>query len=403
MIKQINILGIPFLYKNTPDQTIIQVGGLPLFSRVKTENACLKAESAQKKKAVLPIKRLSNKEIRIAIQFKGGFGDQLICCNYTKALRYKLKDNSLLIDVYCRDFIGELFLQEEKFVNSFSKEQNFDPEDGRYDLYIRLDRFPVILKSNDKIIQKNALLFKYVLLCRNFKENNKQFFTGRSEFDSILNIYTLIKGQKRCNQIDIDGFLGMDDQFKYEPQLPQSSVLEKYGLKNKKYITLHRGVDSSRTKDSNKLWPISYYNELISLIKKRFPDIILVQIGVNTDRCPPMEKIDVNLVGKTTMTDVAHILKNSALHIDGEGGMVHIRHAVSGGKSVVFFGPTSIDFYGYSENINLCAHACPHWCEHIKEKWDEGCIISGREPLCMAKILPSDVFKKITNYLKDEN
>lgn len=35
------------------------------------------------------------------------------------------------------------------------------------------------------------------------------------------------------------------------------------------------------------------------------------------------------------------ILKHAKLHIDSEGGLVHLRHAIKGGPSVVLFGPTS--------------------------------------------------------------
>lgn len=390
MKKNYKFLGISFSLEKTPEQKTLSFKKLNLFTKTTFD-------TPKKNKNIAPVKNWN--EIRIAIQLKGGIGDQLIGCNYIKALKDKLNDNNIKIDVYCRQIINDLFLSNADFINTISPEADFAPSDNLHDIYIRLDRFPVILNYDDQKIQTNKILYKYVLLVQNFmKTHNKVFFTGRSEFDSICNIYTLIKGQKRFNQMDIDGFLDIKEQFLYNPKVQETDILDIYKIPQK-FITIHRGVDTNRSSDSNKLWPIDSYNKLIQMIKSEFPEITIIQLGVNKQRCPAMNGIDINLVGKTSMADITYLLKQSLLHIDGEGGQVHIRHAINGGKSVVFFGPTSADFYGYSENINLYSNVCPHWCEHIKEKWDEGCIKTNGVPLCMLKISPETAFAKIKSYL----
>lgn len=390
MKKRYKFFGLSFYLEKTPEQKTLSFKKLKIFTRqVLDDNTQANA-------------LVSNKiwdGIRIAVQLRGGIGDQLIGCNYVKALKDKLNDANIKIDVYCRSVVNELFLSGTAFINSVSPESDFNPSDGMYDLYIRLDRFPVILECDEEKIQHHQTLYKYVSLVQNFKKLHQNvFFTGRSEFDSICNIYTLIKGQKRFNQMDIDGFLGIGEKFQYAPKIQQTDVFQKFKIP-KKFITIHRGVDTNRTCNSNKLWPMESYNQLIKMIKSEFPEYTIVQLGVNKERCPDMENVDINLVGKTSMTDMVYILKKSLLHIDGEGGQVHIRHAINGGKSVVFFGPTSVDFYGYSENINLYSNVCPHWCEHIKERWDEGCLKTGGIPLCMVKISPEMAFAKIKAYL----
>lgn len=393
MKKEFKIFGIPLIFGQNSDEKYFKFGNIPLYKKIINNQQICNINSS--KSETWP-------EIRIAIQLKGGIGDQIIGCNYVKALRDKLADNEVKIDVYCRPFIGDLFLKNEDFIDAFFPEIDFNLQDGLYDIYLRLDRFPIILKCNDKKIQQNQILYKYILMCQNFKkQHNNVFFTGRSEFDSICNIYTLIKGQKRYNQMDIDSFLGMSDKFLYKPEIQATNILHDFNLNSQKFITVHRGVDTNRTKDSNKLWPSDYYEQLIQMIKQNFPEYQIVQLGVSADRCPSMRGVDINLVGKTTIADIAYILSNCLLHIDGEGGMVHIRHAVGGGKSVVFFGPTSVDFYGYGENINLTSKVCAHWCEHIKERWDEGCLITNGEPLCMRSISPKEAFEKIESYLNE--
>lgn len=394
-MRQYKILNIPFRIVKENDKECCFLWKIKIYEKKFIE------KNAKNSNQLLKIKQLTANNIRIAIQLKGAIGDQLIGCNYIKALYDKISDKNVSIDIFCRPFISDLFLNNVDFINSVFPEASFNEKDENYDLYVRLDRFPNVLRCNEHKIQKSQLLYKYVLLCQNFKQQNKIYYTGRSEYDSILNIYTLIKGQKRINQMDINSFLNMDEQFKYNIHLPESTIISDYNLQNKKIITIHRGVDANRSSNSNKLWPQEYYDILISLIKEHFPDYTLVQLGINEQRCPAMKNIDLSLVGKTSLADVVNILKYSILHIDGEGGMVHIRHAILGGVSVVIFGPTSKDFYGYSENINISSNACPHWCEHIKEKWDEGCLITNGEPLCMRSIYPKEVFNKIESYLNE--
>ena len=395
--KLINIFGFRFRYENTKEINKISFGRCCLYQRVISDK--------KEQSSVKNIKDNHDDKFRIAVQLKGAMGDQLVGCNYVNALYNKFRSKDILIDIYCRPYIGETFLQEADFVNQFFLESKFSIQDEAYDLYIQLNRFPEILKYNEKKLQKYSVICKYVLLCENFKKQNAVFFTGRSEFDSILNIFTLIQNKKRFNQADIDNFLNIKEKFGFVPKLPESSVLQDYRLQKNKYITLHRGVDTNRSSFSNKQWPLENYNSLIKMLKSNFPKYKIVQLGVNKERCPDMKGTDISLVGKTTLTDIACLLKNSFLHIDGEGGMVHIRHAVQGGKSVVLFGPTSDAFYGYSENINIKENVCAHWCEHIRAKWDEGCIRSGGEALCMQKITPKTVMDKIKKNMRisDDN
>ena len=49
--------------------------------------------------------------------------------------------------------------------------------------------------------------------------------------------------------------------------------------------------------------------------------------------------------------------------------MVHARHFLGGGTSVVLFGPTDERFYGYPENVNLSRRFCPFACELIDDDW----------------------------------
>ncbi|WAW00359.1 hypothetical protein NB636_02695 [Oxalobacter aliiformigenes] len=130
-------------------------------------------------------------------------------------------------------------------------------------------------------------------------------------------------------------------------------------------------------------------------LKLSFPDIKIVQLGVSHERCESMQNIDINLIEKTTLPDIAALLKNAWLHIDCEGGLVHLRHALKGGKSVVIFGPTSPSFFGYSENINIRSDLCKYPCEWLTENWQKKCIRKSNKHICMKSINADIVMNKI--------
>ncbi|WP_428073006.1 glycosyltransferase family 9 protein [Candidatus Avelusimicrobium faecicola] len=102
---------------------------------------------------------------------------------------------------------------------------------------------------------------------------------------------------------------------------------------------------------------------------------------------------DKNLAGKTSLEEIKVILKHAFLHIDSEGGLVHLRHALKGGASCVFYGPTSPQVYGYSENISLCSNVCPIYCECYSRTWQKKCLRGKR--ICMESITPQYALDKI--------
>ena len=111
-----------------------------------------------------------------------------------------------------------------------------------------------------------------------------------------------------------------------------------------------------------------------------------------------MKNVHLNLAGKTSLDEIKAILKNSLLHIDGEGGLVHLRHALKAGPSCVLFGPSSPEVLGYSENINLSSGACPIHCEFYHDDWLKECV-KNLDCVCMKELKPDFVFTKISQYL----
>ena len=307
------------------------------------------------------------------------------------------------IDVYlpCNEDIASAFLEPGLTCDRFFPVDLGCPE--RYDLFVRCtDRYPHIVFYNSERIKnfQNALL-EYISVCQAFLRKYPELILEQPHHDGRGGDMCLAEGKTRLQQPDIDGLLGIGTEYLVPIHVHQDEqkYLTELGLENRPFITLHRGTGDMKI-ESVKMWPLAYYNDLVGMLKREYPDIPLVQLGINANRCPAMNGIDINLVGKTTLEDVKVLLRNALLHIDGEGGYVHFRRALHAGPSVVLFGPTSMELLGYLENINIRGDACPKACEWSAEDWSwDHCPRNMYPPPCMASIHPEQVMAEIRNFL----
>jgi ADP-heptose:LPS heptosyltransferase len=107
--------------------------------------------------------------------------------------------------------------------------------------------------------------------------------------------------------------------------------------------------------------------------------MLIVQLGTTTSEA--IAGVDLNLIGRTSLAEAAALLRATALHLDNEGGLVHLA-ACYGRRSLVVFGPTPSDYFGYPGNINLDPLRCGG-CWWIEESWMDRCPRSMTPPECM--------------------
>lgn len=343
--------------------------------------------------------------ILVGFLFQGGLGDFLIDANYMDYFRKRFSTCNMEIDLYCwNNFYAaaSVFQNDNGIKNIYEYYKGMEKEFIQYDLFITLRRYPEInyIKTN-KIIRVQPDLIDYYQLCEKYKIFNQRFFATGLNSDGHSAVICQYNKQKRIQQPDIGGYFSITEDYKYPlPIMTQEKdYLSDLHLEQGSYITLHRGGDVRFSCNGTRMWPIKYYNELIFMIKKKYPKIKIVQIGVSHSKCLDMEGTDCNLVEKTTLEQVKVLIKNSLLHIDNEGGMVHLRHALHGGPSVVVFGPTSSEFYGYEENTNITGPGCLHWCEWVTDDWRETCSRGFEEPPCMYSIKPQTVLEAVSPIL----
>lgn len=339
-------------------------------------------------------------ELRICFVISGGLGDNIIAINYIYNWALKYKTQNCILDIYC--YNGAHLIKEigdlSRNIDNIKRYQGKEILMEQYDLVIGIRRYPIIIKSDDYLVSKIAPnIVEYILLCMKFRIFNPLFFIPGLESDGLSAIFEIDNGRRRISQPDIYGDVLKNEECSF-PVIINDELLNNYGLMKKKYITIHRGCDKQNFSESSvKLWAEKKYEDLIIRLKKRYSNYEIVLIGEEYERSDIIVSQDIDLVGKTDFESLKTILYNAVLHIDTEGGLVHLRHAVKGGSSVVLFGPTNPCFFGYSENINLRTNACPEPCEWKTPEWACHCQNIDAPHVCMESITVDIVMDAVEN------
>jgi ADP-heptose:LPS heptosyltransferase len=146
------------------------------------------------------------------------------------------------------------------------------------------------------------------------------------------------------------------------------------------YVTIHHGADRSMAANDGlqtKNLPAAKWQEIVDrLVGAGFAT---VQLGEAHEQL--IQGVDVDLRGRTSLTETAHVLRYAQVHVDTEGGLVHLARAV-GTASVVAFGPTSVEFFGYAEHVNVAASECGN-CWWTAKDWSSRCPLDASSVACM--------------------
>ena len=174
------------------------------------------------------------------------------------------------------------------------------------------------------------------------------------------------------------------------------AAVARYGLRRGNYITLHNGFDPQffvQNGRATKCYP--HFGMVVRLLKRRFPELPIVQLGTTTS--DPVPEADLNLIGATSLKEASGLVANALLHIDNEGGLVHLARCL-GVPSCVVFGPTPADFFGYAGNINISPSFCGG-CWWVSRTWMDKCPRGFDVPRCMSELDPGLVADTIGKFL----
>lgn len=334
--------------------------------------------------------------ISVAFSVTGGIGDMVMQKSFITAIVALI--GACSVDIYnveTQEMLSFLY-QDDAFINCIMPNLGVRYESNckKYSLaffieggaYIRVDNMDYeVLK---KVPQTLECIKRIVEYCEH---------EGASMNTPVHSLLSRRKFTKKdCySWFDCGGALAIDRNVHIPLSSQGREWYEKSVLNGKKFITVNYGNGKcSDGKLVSKSWPLEYFEELVEMIHFGFPDIAVVQVGASG-----VEEItgaDIGLVGES-FESLAYILKNSRLHIDIDGGLVHIASQL-GTKCVVLFGPTPMWFYGYEENVNIAAGTCEGCFGLYKNMYE--CAKGMEKPGCMFGIKPGMVMENIDNLLR---
>lgn len=339
------------------------------------------------------------KGLRIAISRVGGLGDALTTTAMVTAIKEKWPEAHIYL--FVRNESQRKFLAKERNINkvvvvtqkvdlsAFLKEKMAQYLTKKHIDIFFLHRYvvrasfrkgvlPDLKKELDKLFQQfnvNFYIFPYF--------NNSLLVFKKNEYE-LSSACTDLRIEPSGLSLTLDA-----GDYKILDGLPEA------------YITVHHGADSESVsplrKEGNlqtKNWFTERWAEVAAFAKSRGYEV--VQLGIPSDHYIPGT---IDMRGKTrSMTEAGAILKKAALHLDTEGGLVHFAKAV-GTKSLVLFGPTAIEFYGYRDNINIRTGDCRN-CWGSKPDWQYECAAGHEVPVCMDAIDVEMVTKALEDFLR---
>ncbi|AUH50434.1 hypothetical protein CXB49_06245 [Chromobacterium sp. ATCC 53434] len=334
-------------------------------------------------------------KVVLAFRLAGGVGDAVI---HARLLRDLVMGcgSSVQVDVY---FNGPQVL---KFifanltgVRKVLDDAHFNRLKSTYDVagilthYFQLDDYSRNLARIESIAPKLASVLRRI---ESNQANLGAFIHHQPSLDGAFSDYAIERGltrEKGLHQLAGIAYSGAQLPVKIPKNWPSNEIRS-----GDLYITVHDGWDNSMTLASSrptKAYPIDSWNLLVRLLKLRFPQLKIVQLGGETGEI--IEGVDVCLRGKTKLPESVAVMKKALLHIDSESGLVHLAAAI-GIPAVVLFGPTNIEYFSYPENMNVGAQECRN-CWWSVDSWSDACPRGFEVPICMSGIMPQTLVDKV--------
>ena len=211
-------------------------------------------------------------------------------------------------------------------------------------------------------------------------------FLDEMQQSELLDDYFQEKNEIGTNDISSIPALRIDEFYSRNAD----KKLKQLGLKDD-YVVLNTGGSWE-----TKRWPEEYFADIADLLAERGKRILFVGGPSDTERVNyirnEIENIEMvyNLSGKTSLLELAAVLKRAKLMISGDTGPVHVAAAV-GTNTLTIFGPSDEEKYAprgkgkniLIKNIDLDCRPCgEHECPlgHFK---------------CMRKLSPEMVVQRL--------
>ena len=321
-------------------------------------------------------------QLAILVWGSGGIGDALYLSTVVRELFllfrncriFLLHENRRAADLFARNpFVsGTIWLQQEQLGRFVQTVHAFDV----FDLVAEV-RYAVTYSTPPL-----SRIPRDFVHAASYRAAEWQKYV-RYQWPNLNNLFAnevMARGLNKLGLVGMSSLLPIDASSEIDIFIPATDPTIASDLVGIPYITIHHGSDRKMAASGGvqtKNLPRTTWN----LVTHKLQDAGFKVVQLGEEHEQPVHGIDVDLRGKTSLEMTAQIIKGAAVHVDTEGGLVHLARAVHT-RSVVAFGPTPVVFFGYPQNDNIAPPVCGN-CWWVNERWSTQCPRDFFIPECM--------------------
>jgi hypothetical protein len=331
----------------------------------------------------------------IGLRILGGIGDYIVIARFVRDVCAFA--GPAVFDIYSNKpgLVSWIFGSVPGFRASYD-EAVFDPARSLYTVAAQISQFVVI---DEDSFHRGRLaahpgLRQVVTAIRRFRPSIESIIAQQPRLDSFLAQKAIFANRDRRDFLHfMAGVPYGGDRLEIEASDDQRIAR---GLDGRLYITVHNGYDPNMVvsnERATKCYP--FFGAVISRLRQLRGDIVFVQVGIHTSE--RIAEADLQLLGKTSLRETAGLIAGAILHLDNEGGLVHLARSL-GTPSCVVFGPTSSRYFGYPDNINIDPLFCGG-CWWVKETWMNHCPRGFETARCMTEQPASAIVNAVVRFL----
>lgn len=337
-----------------------------------------------------------------ALGIHGGIGDALIAARFIRDLQAYLGAD-LQFDIFFRSpkAIEPFF----KNIKGFRKSLDIII----YNNVVKFYSFSIKGCQNLEFVKEHIKIDKLFEACpkiidiysdmERLKSTYEVYYKCAPSLDGAFADLISAKGYKRYSyQQDILGISYAGHTLDIDLK---NDLLEGLSIPSGQFITIHDGWDETnkllKTRPT-KTVPKKFLADFVVALKAKVPELKIIQIGGKTGEDIP--GVDLNLKNKLSFEQSTALLARAQLHFDCESGLVHLAASL-GVRSIVLFGPTSLDWFGYPENINVAPGQCGN-CWWSTDIWLAQCPLGYEPPVCTSSYDLSAVVEQAITVLNNK-
>jgi ADP-heptose:LPS heptosyltransferase len=328
--------------------------------------------------------------LRILVQGSGGLGDMLYTSAVVRELHAAFAPADIFV-LYENTSVEAVFGTNPHVVGALSLQAG--PFAALMHAICSLDIFDLVAEVRYAVTYFTPPLSRVPMSFRlraNAASAEWQQYV-RYDWPHLNNLFANAVTARGLNKLDLVGLtaqLPIDRHADIDLFIPLPDLAAWPTLTGAAYVTVHHGADRAMAAAGGvqtKNLPAALWARSVALLQAQ--GLLTVQLGEAHEQ--PIEGIDLDLRGMTTFRQTAAVIKAARVHLDTEGGLVHVARAVNT-ASVVLFGPTPAAFFGYPQNENVAPRLCGN-CWWVTRRWSIDCPRGLASPECMHTQDPSDI------------